>query len=363
LPKFAADFRYPFIFGVATVKYICLHMLQPVPGFSLRPYNTFGMDAHAAYYAALSDEEDLLRLDAFDASNAGIFILGGGSNILLTQDIPQWVLHNRIKGIVPVKEDNEHVWLRAGAGEVWHEFVLYCVQHGLGGVENLSLIPGTVGASPIQNIGAYGAEIRDVLEEVRFFHLEEKTFSTYSGEQCRFGYRDSIFKRELKGKIVITSVVFRLDKAPRFNTSYGNIQQELETMGVKELSVKSISDAVIRIRTAKLPDPKKIGNAGSFFKNPEVPAAIYRNLKQTYPAIPGFPLADGNIKIPAAWLIEQCGWKGFREDDYGVHKNQALVLVNYGNASGAAIAALSKRIMDSVSRQFDIRLEREVQII
>lgn len=338
-------------------------MLQPVPGYSLQPLNTFGMNARAAYYSELSNENDLLQLPAADAYNAGVFVLGGGSNVLLTQDIPQWVLHNKIKGIEQVKEDADYVWLRAGAGEVWHELVLYCVQQGFAGIENLSLIPGTVGAAPIQNIGAYGVEVKDVLEEVRFYDLEKQEFRTFTREQCDFGYRDSVFKRTLKGKIVITYVVFRLRKSPVFNTSYGNIQQELDAMGVTELSIKSISDAVIRIRTAKLPDPKEIGNAGSFFKNPEVPDAFFEQLKKDYPGLPGYPLNDGNTKIPAAWLIEQCGWKGFREGNYGVHKNQALVLVNYGKADGRDIAALSEKIMASVAAKFQVQLEREVQII
>lgn len=290
-------------------------------------------------------------------------VLGGGSNILLTRDVPQWVLHNKITGIELVREDDAHVWLKVGAGEVWHHFVQYCVQRGYAGVENLSLIPGTVGAAPIQNIGAYGVEVKDVLEQVRFFDLEAEVFREFSGEDCKFGYRDSIFKQELKGKAVITSVLFRLNKAPVFHTSYGNIKQELEAMGVTELSIQSISEAVIRIRTSKLPDPKKIGNAGSFFKNPEVPGSIYQQLKQQYPAIPGYPLERDRTKIPAGWLIEQCGWKGFREDDYGVHKDQALVLVNYGKAKGADIAALSGKIIDSVAKRFGIQLEREVQII
>ncbi len=338
-------------------------MLQPVPGVSLLPLNTFGMDVHAAYYTVLSQEEDLLQLKTFEAYKAGIFILGGGSNILLTQDLPQWVLHNKIKGITLLKEDDDHVWLEAGAGEVWHEFVLYCVAHGYAGVENLSLIPGTVGAAPIQNIGAYGVEVKDVLDQVRFFDLEEGVFKTFTNEQCRFDYRDSIFKGPLKGKAVLTAVVFRLKKQPEFNTSYGNIQQELDAMGITTLSIKHISDAVIRIRRSKLPDPKEIGNAGSFFKNPEVPDAFYEALKKTYPAMPGYKLPGGHTKIPAAWMIEQCGWKGFREDDYGVHQYQALVLVNYGKAPGAAIAALSGKIIASVATRFGITLEREVQIL
>jgi UDP-N-acetylmuramate dehydrogenase len=338
-------------------------MFQPVTHFSLYPFNTFGMDVHAAYFDILSKEEELLHLKEQDAFKNGLLILGGGSNILFTQDVPQWVLRNEIRGIEKIKEDEEYVWIQAGAGEVWHGFVLYCVNHGYGGVENLSLIPGTVGAAPIQNIGAYGVEIKDVMDSVRFFNLEKETFETFTNEECQFGYRDSIFKRSLKGKIIITSVVFRLRKKHVFNVSYGNIQQELDIMGVHELSIKSISDAVIRIRSAKLPDPKEIGNAGSFFKNPEVPLTVYDALKEKYPSIPGYKVPDGLIKIPAGWLIEQCGWKGFREHDYGVHRNQALVLVNYARAKGKDIALLSERIMTSVQDRFNISLEREVQII
>jgi len=321
------------------------------------------MDVYASSYAVLSDEADLSTLDRYEPFRQGIFVLGGGSNVLFTKDLPVWVLHNRIKGIETVKEDREHIWLKAGAGEVWHDFVLYCVERGYAGIENLSLIPGTVGAAPIQNIGAYGVEIKDVLDSVRFFHLEKKEWVTLYHADCQFGYRDSIFKGALKGKAIVTSVTFQLNKLPVFHTSYGNIRQELEAMGVKELSIRAISDAVIRIRSAKLPDPRQIGNAGSFFKNPELPDPAYRQLKSLHPDIPGFPAGQGRTKVPAGWLIEQCGWKGFREGNYGVHQHQALVLVNYGNAEGADIAALSERIMASVQQQFGIRLEREVQIL
>lgn len=338
-------------------------MFQPVEHFSLYPFNTFGMDVYAAHFDILSREEELLHLKEQKAFGNGLLILGGGSNILFTQDVPQWVLRNEIRGIEKINEDEDFVWLRAGAGEVWHGFVLYCVNKGYGGIENLSLIPGTVGASPIQNIGAYGVEIKDVMESVRFFNIDENKFETFTNEQCAFGYRDSIFKRGLKGKIIITSVVFKLRKEPVFNTSYGNIQQELDIMGVTALSVKSISDAVIRIRSSKLPDPKEIGNAGSFFKNPEVTEAVYTSLKEKHPTIPGYPVANHQVKIPAGWLIEQCGWKGFREHDYGVHRNQALVLVNYGRARGSDLKLLSEKIMKSVADQFGIALEREVQII
>jgi len=338
-------------------------MFEPAAHFGLYPFNTFGMDVKAAFFSPLRKEEELLELRSQKAYRNGIFVLGGGSNILFTENVPQWVLRNEIKGIEKIREDDRHVWLKAGAGEVWHLFVLYCVAHNYGGVENLSLIPGTVGAAPIQNIGAYGVEVKDVIERVRFFDLESDTFREFDNDACEFGYRDSIFKRSMKGRIVITSVVFRLQKEPVFNTSYGNIRQELEAKGITELSVKAISDAVISIRRSKLPDPKEIGNAGSFFKNPEIATQQYHILKEKYPGMPGYTVSETVTKVPAGWLIEQCGWKGFRENDYGVHQHQALVLVNYSKARGAQIAALSERIMASVKDAFGIALEREVQIV
>jgi len=338
-------------------------MFEPVAHFGLYPFNTFGMDVEAAYFSSVRKEEELPELKHQEAYKNGIFVLGGGSNILFTKDVPQWVVRNEIKGIEKIKEDDGHVWLKVGAGEVWHLFVLYCVNNNYAGIENLSLIPGTVGAAPMQNIGAYGVEVKDVIESVRFFNIETGDFETYHNEDCAFGYRDSIFKRSLKGKIIITSVIFRLNKQPVFNTSYGNIQQELDAKGIKELSIKAISDAVISIRSSKLPDPKEIGNAGSFFKNPEIPTAQYEQLKEKHPKMPGYKVNDTITKVPAGWLIEQCGWKGFRENDYGVHQHQALVLVNYSKARGAQIAALSEKIMASVKDAFHIDLEREVQII
>lgn len=338
-------------------------MFEPVEHFGLYPFNTFGMDVEAAYFSAIRKEEDLPDLKSHDAYKHGIFVLGGGSNILFTQNVPQWVIRNEIKGVEKIKEDEQHVWIKAGAGEVWHLFVLYCVDHGYAGIENLSLIPGTVGAAPIQNIGAYGIEVKNVIESVRFFNIETSTFETYSNTDCQFGYRDSIFKRLLKNRIVITSVIFKLNKQPVFNTSYGNIQQELDAKGIKELSIKAISDAVISIRSSKLPDPKIIGNAGSFFKNPEISTDQFNAIKTDYPNIPGYKINDHTIKVPAGWMIEQCGWKGFRENDYGVHQHQALVLVNYSKARGAQIAALSDKIITSVHDKFGIDLEREVQIV
>lgn len=338
-------------------------MLSIIRNYPLHSLNTFGMTVHAAYFSELNEEDDVYYLEDKKPNGHDLLVLGGGSNILFTENPAYWVLHNKLKGISVISEDDEYVWLRASAGEQWHDFVLYCVRHNYGGVENLSLIPGTVGAAPIQNIGAYGTELKDVLDEVTFWDITSRCFRTFDNRACCLGYRNSIFKQELKGKIIITSVVFRLNKMPKFNTSYGTIQQELERMGITELSIQNISEAVIRIRQSKLPDPKTIGNAGSFFKNPEIDNAFFEVLKQSYPDMPGYVVSDTVTKVPAAWLIEQCGWKGFREDDYGVHAQQALVLVNYGNAKGKDIALLSEHIMQSVKEKFGIMLEREVQLV
>lgn len=337
-------------------------MLQIQPDFPLQCFNTFGIQVSAAFFSPLNQESEIQEIYDQAAFGKGVLVLGGGSNMLLTRNVTQWVLHNRIKGTEIIKEDDNHIWLRAGGGEIWHDFVLYCVRQNYAGAENLSLIPGTVGAAPIQNIGAYGAEVKDLVEEVRAWHLEEKRFIVFKNKDCRFGYRDSIFKQQYKRKLIISSVLFRLNKQPAFNISYGNIREELEKMNVDKLTIKSISDAVIRIRTAKLPDPKVIGNAGSFFKNPEIDDTLFEKLKSENPGLPGYKTPAG-IKIPAGWLIEQCGWKGFRKDDFGVHKNQALVLVNYGKAKGRDIYKLSEAILQSVKERFGIELQREVQVI
>jgi UDP-N-acetylmuramate dehydrogenase len=259
-------------------------------------------------------------------------------------------------------EDADYVYVKAGAGENWHGLVTHCIEKGYGGLENLSLIPGCVGASPMQNIGAYGVEIKDVFAGLQAYHIYDKTTVEFLLDDCAFGYRESVFKGKYKGKFVITSVTYRLRKQPVFNTSYGAIEQELQKMGVQQLSVKAISQAVINIRTSKLPDPAVIGNAGSFFKNPQVPQHQFDELKHAYPAVPGYPV-EGGVKVAAGWLIEQCGWKGYRQGDAGVHAKQALVLVNYGNAAGQEIYELSGSIIESVQTRFGILLEREVNII
>lgn len=331
---------------------------------SLKPFNTFGIDAKARYFAAfqsLTQLEELLQDDT--ASHTGKLILGGGSNILLTKDFDGLVLHNKICSIEKVGEDDTYVYIKAGAGENWHQFVLHCIQQGYAGVENLSLIPGSVGASPMQNIGAYGVEIKDVFHQLEAWHIQDKYLKIFTADECQFGYRESVFKHQYKGQFVITSVTYRLRKMPVFNTSYGAIQQELEAMGVAQLSISAISQAVINIRSSKLPDWKLVGNAGSFFKNPIISNEQFAELKKKFPGIVSFAAGADHTKLAAGWLIEQCGWKGMRRGDAGCYPRQALVLVNYGQATGAEVFALSTDIIQSVQEKFGVTLEREVNII
>lgn len=326
---------------------------------SLRNYNTFGIDVPAEYFTEVHNEEDVAALAAL---RRPLHILGGGSNVLLTGPVKGVVVRNCLKGIEILQEDERHVWLSAAAGETWHEFVLYTIDRGLGGLENLALIPGTVGATPIQNIGAYGVEVKDTIEEVIFHDLDADERRVFTNLQCGFGYRDSVFKNELQGRVFITSVAFRLSKKPVLNTSYGAIEEELHRMGITEPSVSSVARAVISIRSSKLPDPKVVGNAGSFFKNPTITRAAYEALLTAHPDIPHYRVNDEMVKVPAAWLIEQCGWKGARRGDAGVHDRQALVLVNRGMATGAELWQLSSEIVASVKERFGIVLEREVQV-
>ena len=342
--------------------------MQIQENFSLRPFNTFGIDARAAYFARFSNMEELEELLICKPGKPKL-ILGGGSNILFTGDFKGLVLKNEFPGITEVHEDSEYVYIKAGAGENWHQFVLYCIERNWAGIENLSLIPGNVGASPMQNIGAYGVEIEDVFWSLEAYHISDRKLVTFTKTDCGFGYRESVFKKKFKDQFVIINVTYQLRKKPRFNTSYGAIEQELDRMGVKELSVKAISDAVIQIRTSKLPDPAVTGNAGSFFKNPVVSLDIYQGLQSSFPGIIAYPSGDDKMKLAAGWLIEHSGpndtasWKGQRIGDAGCHDKQALVLVNYGNASGRDIFRLSEEIAQSVKAKFGIFLEREVNII
>lgn len=330
---------------------------------SLQPYNTFGIDVSATAFARFSS---IAELEAVLLENQGklpLFILGGGSNVLFTKPLDALVLKNELKGFEHLNETEDTIDIRVGAGEEWHAFVRYCVEKGWGGVENLSLIPGSVGASPMQNIGAYGAEIKDCFVELTAFHIEKRELQSFSAQDCAFGYRESVFKRALKGQYIIASVTYRLQKHPKFNTAYGAIQTELDAMKVTELSVSAISQAVMNIRNSKLPNPKELGNAGSFFKNPVVDSAVVDVLKERFPEVPNYPQPDGSVKLAAGWLIEQAGWKGKRIGNCGVHARQALVLVNYGGATGNEIYALSQAVLDDVQQQFGVLLEREVNIL
>ena len=336
--------------------------MQVQQNYSLKKYNTFSIDAIAKYFASFHSEEELKETLENKKSETPL-ILGGGSNILFTKNYNGIVLKNEIDGVSAVHEDEEFVYLKAGAGVKWHGFVMYCVNQNLGGVENLSLIPGNVGASPMQNIGAYGVEIKDSFYQLEALHLREKFTRKFSAKECGFGYRESVFKKKYKDQFAILNVTYRLRKNPVFNISYGAIESELQNMNVKDVSVKAISDAVIRIRTSKLPDPSIIGNAGSFFKNPIITETDLEELQQYHLTIPFYKTDEQNFKIPAGWLIEQCGWKGFRKGDAGCYEKQALVLVNYGKATGKQIYNLSEEIKLSVEAKFHIQLEREVNIL
>jgi UDP-N-acetylmuramate dehydrogenase len=334
--------------------------MQIQENISLRQYNTFGIEALARHFAVITSVEDIEEASGLQYNQ--LLILGGGSNLLLTKDLDGLVLKINIRGITKVTETESSVILKVGAGENWHQFVESCIEANLGGVENLSLIPGNTGASPMQNIGAYGVEIKDVFQELEAYDLQEKVVRKFSRSECEFGYRESAFKHRYRNRFVILNVSLRLSRQPVFNISYGAIADELEKMGVTTLTLRAVSQAVINIRRSKLPDPSVIGNAGSFFKNPVVSPAKFEELKVQFPAIPHYP-AGADVKLAAGWLVEQCGWKGFRRGDAGCHAKQALVLVNYGDAKGNEILILSNEIIDSVQARFGVLLEREVNII
>jgi UDP-N-acetylmuramate dehydrogenase len=336
--------------------------MQIRENISLKPYNTFSIDAKAKYFSSFSSVDELEVLRNYKPKTTKL-VLGGGSNILFTKDFEGLVLKNELKGIDLIKEDEHYYYIKAAAGENWHNFVLYCINRNYAGVENLSLIPGNIGASPMQNIGAYGVEIKEVFEQLEAYNINEKKIITFSVNDCEFGYRESVFKKKYKNNFVILNVTFRLRKKPIFHTSYGAVEQELEKMGVKELSIQAISQAIVNIRSSKLPDPKDIGNAGSFFKNPEIGNDQFHELQKKFPNTVGYPVANNKTKLAAGWLIEQCGWKGYRKGDAGCHARQALVLVNYGNAKGEEIYSLSEKILRSVREKFGVELEREVNII
>lgn len=327
---------------------------------SLKSLNTFGINVRARHFCEVTTQNQLIELLA-SHGNENLFILGGGSNMLLTKDIDALVVHVNLKGISIISENEHSVIVEAMAGENWHEFVQYCIDNDLGGLENLSLIPGNVGTAPIQNIGAYGVELKDVFESCTALHRETIELQEFNRKECAFGYRDSIFKREAKNKYIITSVRFKLQKAPHtLNTTYGAIQSLLKDNA--QPTIKDVSEAVIAIRQSKLPDPKELGNSGSFFKNPVLGKDDFRAFRQQNPEAPFYEVSPTEFKVPAGWLIEQAGFKGKRFEDAGVHKNQALVLVNYGNASGEEIWELALLIQKEIRSKFGIYLEPEVNI-
>lgn len=338
-------------------------MLQIHENFSLKNLNTFGVEAFSRWYTEINTEQDLVMLFEDEKwKSVDKLILGGGSNMLFTRDFEGLVIKMNIRGIVH-KEMGNDIFVQAGGGEVWHDVVMYSVNRNYAGLENLSLIPGSVGASPIQNIGAYGVELKDVFYSCSAFEIKTGKMKVFSKEECKFGYRDSIFKTELKGQYIITEVIYKLSLTPSFNTSYGAIEQELQKRNISNPTIKDISEVVSLIRVSKLPDPSTIGNAGSFFKNPVISFTEFRQLQSTFPDIVHFLLIDGNVKLAAGWLIEQCGWKGKVVGHTGTWKNQALVLVNHGGATGNEVYLLSDAIIKSVNERFKILLEREVNII
>ena len=331
--------------------------------FSLKKYNTFGIEAKAKQFVAVHSIEDLNTI-LNEHQSEPKFILSGGSNMLLTQDIQALVIHIDLKGKKVLKEDDDFVWVESQAGENWHEFVLWTIDQNFGGLENMSLIPGNVGTTPVQNIGAYGTEIKDTFISCDAMNIASQEMETFTKEECQFGYRESIFKHEVKDEFIITSVVFKLTKRNhKINTSYGDIIKELEKQNVTTPNLKDVSNAVIAIRQSKLPDPAALGNSGSFFKNPIIPKEQYEKVHALHPEMPHYTVSETEVKVPAGWLIEKAGFKGKRFGDAGIHKNQALVLVNYGNATGQEILAVSIDIQATILKEFGIAIEAEVNVI
>lgn len=338
-------------------------MIRFFENHSLKNYNTFGIDAKARFFFEFTEPHDLaVFLNSNNTwKSERLIVLGQGSNILFLDDFDGLVIYPKVPGMKAVNEDRSFYYVEVGAGEVWDEFVDFCVNYNLGGVENLSLIPGNVGAAPVQNIGAYGQEVCNVVETVKGYDLEKQEMAEFSVNECRFTYRDSIFKSYLKNRFIITSVVFRLDKFPEFNLKYGQLEEKVKEKG--EVNLQNIREAVIEIRNSKLPSVKDLGNAGSFFKNPVVEKVVADRLQKEFDKVPVYPAADEKVKLAAGWLIEQAGWKGKREGNVGVHKDQALVIVNFGGATGREVYDFSEKIKQSVSEKFGVELEREVNCI
>ena len=337
--------------------------MQIQQNISLKPYNTFGIDVPAEQFVSVHSIEELIFV-LKEHKNTPKLILGGGSNMLLTQPVKGLIIHLNLKGKSIVYEDETNVHIKGQAGENWHEFVLWCLNNNYGGIENLSLIPGNLGTAPIQNIGAYGVELKDTMISCDVLNLNDYSVKTLSNQECEFGYRDSIFKGKEKGNYIILSVTLQLSKKNHIiRTDYGAIANELDNMGIISPSIKDVSNAVIKIRQSKLPDPKKIGNSGSFFKNPIISNEHYNSLKSLFPDIPSYTVSQKAVKIPAGWLIEKAGFKGKTLGNYGVHKKQALVLVNYGGAKGSDILELAHLIQKTIYRIFNIEIETEVNIL
>lgn len=337
--------------------------MQIQNNFSLKNYNTFSIEAKAKRFVAVHSEDELKMVLENNAQDKK-FILGGGSNMLLTQNIDALVIHIDLKGKKIIKEDDDFVWVESQAGENWHEFVLWTINQNFGGLENMSLIPGNVGTTPVQNIGAYGKEIKDTFISCDAMEISTQKMKSFTKEECRFGYRESIFKHEAKDKFIITTVVFKLTKKNHtISIDYGDIKAELAKINVQKLTIKDVSNAVIKIRNSKLPNPKELGNSGSFFKNPVISREQFLNVQAQFPEIKYFEVSENEIKVPAGWLIENAGLKGYRKDDAGVHKNQALVIVNYGKATGKDILNLSKYVQKTVFDKYGIAIEAEVNVI
>lgn len=332
---------------------------------SLKPYNTFGVEAIAKYFAVASNQDEVREiLNWTKENNQKILLLSGGSNMLIVNDWDGLALKIEMHGIEIVESNEDEAIVKVNSAEVWNDFVQWCIERDLGGLENLSLIPGRAGTAPIQNIGAYGVEIKDTMTELTALEIATGQLRTFTNEQCKFGYRDSVFKNELKGQYLILDVSFKLTKKNhKLHTEYGAIRNELAQMGIDKPTIKDVAQAVIKIRQSKLPDPKKIGNSGSFFKNPIIDQKLFDELKLKFPEIVGYPSGDDKVKVAAGWLIENAGWKGKRFGDAGVHKDQALVLVNHGNATGKEIYDLSEKIIQDIFEKYNIHLEREVNVI
>lgn len=337
--------------------------MQIQNNFSLKKYNTFGIEAKAKQFVAVHSITELKTI-LEKHQNDKKFVLGGGSNMLLTKDIDALVIHIDLKGKKIRKEDDNFVWIESQAGENWHELVLWTINQNFGGLENMSLIPGNVGTTPVQNIGAYGTEIKDTFVSCEAINIKTQELKTFTKDDCKFGYRESVFKHEVKDQFIITSVVFKLTKQHhKINTSYGDITKELEKQNIQNPTLKDVSNAVIAIRQSKLPDPKELGNSGSFFKNPIIPKEDFDTIHSLHPEMPHYIISETEVKVPAGWLIEKAGFKGKRFGDAGIHKNQALVLVNYGNATGQEILAISKNIQATILKEFGIAIEAEVNVI